>query len=238
MSSFIEEAKSIVSGRSKIGIKGIYEGKVKTIDIDLVDSFQTTHNVNISTHPIEKSPNDTYSHITDFVQTESPSARMNCILSDNLNLTSSVISLSNQAISAKEKLQILLHWQRKGTVLEILGYGTGSSAFGELISFLDKGIGALFDSELEKPEYFGIDTDVIKNVILGNISVSRKLELGNDIEVSLDVVRVFFAIPKIGKRNTLGGSSVGKSNPPQKAEAKPTQNQKKQSILTKQTRQL
>lgn len=98
MSSFIEEVKSIISGRSKIGIKGIYDGKVQTIDIDLVDSFQTTHNVNISTNPIEKSTNDTYSHITDFVQTEPPSARMNCILSDNLNLKSSVMSLSNQSI--------------------------------------------------------------------------------------------------------------------------------------------
>ena len=225
MASLINQVKSVATGRTLIGLTGFYKGNNETIDLDLVDGWSGTHTNLISSHPIEKDTNnDTYTNISDHVSVSNPVVTIDCILSYNTNLTS-----LKKSITAKEKLQTLLHWQSTGTILYLEGYGTGKSGLlKKVVSLFSDGVGALYDSEVDDPSYLGIDSDEIKNLIIGNIVVTRKPDLGNDIQLKIDVTRVKFEIPKnTTKTISVSSPSRGsKSKPAQSSSPKPTTNQK------------
>ena len=148
---------------------------------------------------------------------------MDCFIADNLNIAKSVTSLSNKAITAKEKLKIILNWQATGTILEMNGYGTGSEApkyLRKLVNVLDSGWGALLDSDLDDPYYLGVDTDLIPH--MGNLSVTRKADLGRDMELGFDLQRVKFAVSKnYSKGQSPSGNSSTNTKPAQTVEPKP-----------------
>lgn len=215
MASITNAVKSFITGRTKVGLTGSGE----TIDLDIVESFVVTHNNIVTSHPIEKDPkNDTFSNITDHVNPNIPTIKVSAILSTN------IIS----RITAKEKLEKLLQWQSIGMILKIEGYGTGNGIAGDVLkkifSILDKGWGSLYDSDLKDPHYVGIDTDIIKNVVIGNIAVTRKTDLGEDIEFTFDLQRINFAEPETytpGQTTTIKNNPVaGKGETPPKP-AKP-----------------
>ena len=54
MSSVISKAKSMFSGRETIGLTGVFEKKIVTIDIDIVKVFNSNYDVEITSHPVEK----------------------------------------------------------------------------------------------------------------------------------------------------------------------------------------
>lgn len=246
MASLVNGLKSVASGRTLIGITGIYDNKEVTVDLDLVDSWVATHSNTISSHTIEKNLQDGYSQIIDHVNVTDPVIRLSAYLSDNLNLLSSTAStvssakLTNKAVSAKEKLKYLLSWQAKGFVVKIEGYGTGGSsiaAFKKFVSFLDKGTSAFYNSDLKDANYLGLDTDIIDSLVIGSITSTRKPELGNDIEISIDIQRVKFGIPKTSKRGIATGSGSGSrataGKPPEKASTQAVKEESKISSSAK-----
>ncbi|HMV45048.1 MAG TPA: hypothetical protein PK079_25115 [Leptospiraceae bacterium] len=197
MSSIIGKAKSVFAGRETVGLTGIYQGSETTIDIDLVSSLSTTHNVTVSSHPIEKDKdNTTLNSIVDHVVTANPNVKITCIISSNLG-----------SKTAKDKLKILLAWQSLGALVKLEGYTTGGGILTKVIQTLNRGWGSAFSSELEEPHYVGIDTDLIQNLVLGNISITRKSELGEDIEVTIDLTRIQFATAQSVNRTVQKSSA-------------------------------
>lgn len=201
MSSILGKIKSAFAGRDRIGLTGIYQGSETTIDIDLVSSLSTIHNVTISSHPIEKDKdNTTLNSVVDHVVTANPSMKVTCLISSNLN-----------GKTAKDKLKILLAWQSLGALVKLEGYTTGGGVLSTLINGLNRGWGSAFESTLNDPHYVGIDTDIIQNLILGNISITRKSELGEDIDVTIDLTRVQFATAQSVNRTTQKSSGQAKA---------------------------
>ncbi len=233
MPSFINDIKSIVTGRTNIGLTGIYQNEEYTVDIDIVESWTGTHNNIVSEHPIEKDLNvDQYSNIVDHVNASQPSVGIDCIISKNYNLLK-----SKKKITEKEKLEILLFWQSTGSVLQLEGYGTPVSVTKKIIkSIANDTLTKLYEPKLNNPSYLGMDTDIIKNIVLGNIIVTRSTDLGNDIKLKLDLKQVKFAIPKTSFKNAVGNTArANNTSQPKQAVSKPVV-VKESSTLVKTTK--
>ena len=233
MASIVNKVKSLATGRSLIGITGIYNKEKYTLDLDCVESWTNTHNTTVTSHPIEKDTSqDNYSNITDHVNISEASVSLDCLLATNTNLIS-----RKKAITEKEKLQILLYWQASGSIVQLEGYGTGTEGFfKKLVGFFDKGVGALYSSTLNDPNYLGTDTDIIKNLVLGNIVVTRKSDIGTDLQIKVDLKRIKFAIPKTSFKNAVGNiARPNNTAQPTQAVAKPVV-VKESSTLVKTTK--
>lgn len=168
------------SGRERIGITGIQNGKKVTIDLNVTTAFSQSYPVTITEHPVEKDPdNPDTGNITDHVIPVSPTLGMTCTLDDDVELAS--------ITTKSEKLKTLLYWQRTGSIVKFEGYGTGG-LIGKMLSFF--GISGLFNDDLEEPLYMGLDDDVIENIAIGNIRTRRDVELGKSVELTLDLNRI------------------------------------------------
>lgn len=235
MASLINQAKSLFAGRSTIGISGVTSKKEKeTIDLDVVQMLDSSYTSTVSKHPIEKSPeSDDLNEIADMVSMNTPTLSMECILSDNLNLASSITSFSNQAVSAKDKLKNLIYFQRKGSLVTIEGYGTGGDGIiGSIISYLDRGISGLFNSDIEEEFYLGTDTDTIENIVINSLQVKRETDIGNDIKVAIGFQRIQTATAQTGFRSYSKAKPSGRGNSKRgKTKESKKQNTKKLSIL-------
>ncbi|EMI71053.1 hypothetical protein MAL08_03435 [Leptospira noguchii] len=171
---------SIFTGRERIGITGLQEGREVTIDLNVTTAFSQDYPVTITQHPIEKDPNNPDTrNISDHVIPNPPTLNLICVLSDDIGLTS-ITTIS-------EKLKTLIYWQRTGGIVKLEGYGTGG-LINKLISFL--GMDGLFNDDLEEPLYLGLDDEVIENLALGNIKNRRDIEIGKSIEVTLELKRI------------------------------------------------
>ncbi|EMO14455.1 phage baseplate protein [Leptospira santarosai] len=171
---------SIFTGRERIGITGLQEGREVTIDLNVTTAFSQDYPVTITQHPIEKDPNNPDTrNISDHVIPNPPTLNLICVLSDDIGLTS-ITTIS-------EKLKTLIYWQRTGSIVKLEGYGTGG-LINKLISFL--GMDGLFNDDLEEPLYLGLDDEVIENLALGNIKNRRDIEIGKSIEVTLELKRI------------------------------------------------
>lgn len=222
MPSYIDK---LSGGRERVTLIGLDKDKNRfELELDLVETFETTYNNQITSHAIEKDPSLPVYKITDHVIPENPSIVCNCILSDNLNL----LSLKPKTISAKDKLQMLTYWQRSGAILTLEGYTVGSGLFGKILNFFKRGIGN-FNSELEEPYYVGTVTERIENLCLGTITSRNKVELGNDIEVTLNLTRIHIA-----EARTVNRMSSSKTSIPNKGNT-PTQTVKPKKEVIKST---
>ncbi|TQE83064.1 phage baseplate protein [Leptospira noguchii] len=171
---------SIFTGRERIGITGLQEGREVTIDLNVTTAFSQDYPVTITQHPIEKDPNNPDTrNISDHVIPNPPTLNLICVLSDDIGLTS-ITTIS-------EKLKTLIYWQRTGGIVKLEGYGTGG-LINKLISFL--GMDGLFNDDLEEPLYLGLDDEVIENLALGNIKNRRDIEIGKSSEVTLELKRI------------------------------------------------
>ncbi|ASV10737.1 phage baseplate protein [Leptospira santarosai] len=171
---------SIFTGRERIGITGLQEGREVTIDLNVTTAFSQDYPVTITQHPVEKDPNNPDTrNISDHVIPNPPTLNLICVLSDDIGLTS-ITTIS-------EKLKTLIYWQRTGSIVKLEGYGTGG-LINKLISFL--GMDGLFNDDLEEPLYLGLDDEVIENLALGNIKNRRDIEIGKSIEVTLELKRI------------------------------------------------
>ncbi|EMP81464.1 hypothetical protein LEP1GSC162_0750 [Leptospira santarosai str. CBC1531] len=171
---------SIFTGRERIGITGLQEGREVTIDLNVTTAFSQDYPVTITQHPVERDPNNPDTrNISDHVIPNPPTLNLICVLSDDIGLTS-ITTIS-------EKLKTLIYWQRTGSIVKLEGYGTGG-LINKLISFL--GMGGLFNDDLEEPLYLGLDDEVIENLALGNIKNRRDIEIGKSIEVTLELKRI------------------------------------------------
>lgn len=201
MSSILGKVKSAFAGRDTIGLTGIYQGSETTIDIDLMSGFVASHNVTVSSHPIEKDKdNTTLNSVVDHVVTANPTVRVTCLISSNL-----------RGKTAKDKLKVILAWQSLGALVKLEGYTTGSGVLSTLINGLNRGWGSAFESTLNDPHYVGIDTDIIQNLILGNISITRKSDLGEDVELQIDMTRIQFATAQSVSRTSQKSSGQAKA---------------------------
>lgn len=171
---------SIFTGRERIGITGLQEGREVTIDLNVTTAFSQDYPVTITQHPVEKDPNNPDTrNISDHVIPNPPTLNLICVLSDDIGLTS-ITTIS-------EKLKTLIYWQRTGGIVKLEGYGT-SGLINKLISFL--GMDGLFNDDLEEPLYLGLDDEVIENLALGNIKNRRDIEIGKSSEVTLELKRI------------------------------------------------
>ncbi|EMY25770.1 hypothetical protein LEP1GSC115_0277 [Leptospira interrogans serovar Australis str. 200703203] len=171
---------NIFSGRERIGITGIHNGRKVTIDLNVTTAFNQNYPVTVTQHPIEKDPeNPDTGNISDHVIPTSPSMTMVAIIKEDVNLTS--------ITTKSEKLKTLLYWQRTGSIVKFEGYGTGG-LIGKMLSFF--GMSGLFNDDLEEPLYMGLDDDVIENIAIGNIRTRRDVELGKSVELTLDLNRI------------------------------------------------
>lgn len=219
MASLVKGAIALVAGREKIGLTGDYKGTKTTIDLDIVLSFSSPSTSTIAQYPIEKdASNPEPATIIDHVIPTEPTIEMDAILSDNLNLASSAVALSNKSKSAKDKLKTILYWQKMGSILTLEGYTTGKSgALSQIGNALGRGLTAFYSSKLDEPYYLGIDTDVIQNLVLSKITVKRSLELGENISTMLGLQRIKIAEAKTDSRSskkTSGTKAGGKGNTP------------------------
>lgn len=198
MASLISGVTSVLgSGRSRVALLGPNRNDFTVeIEIDLVESFDVTYSTQISTHAIEKDPNNPVGKISDHVQPENPTVSSSCILSDD------VISDT----SAKDKLKQLIFWQKSGSLITMEGYTVGSNAFGKVINTLKRGFGN-FNSDLKEPHYLGMVTDRIENIVLGNIIAKNTTDLGNDIGVTLNFSRIQIVEAKTKSRSSKSTSN-------------------------------
>ncbi|UMQ59869.1 phage baseplate protein [Leptospira interrogans] len=188
------------SGRERIGITGIQNGKKVTIDLNVTTAFNQDYPVTVTQHPIEKDPeNPDTGNISDHVIPTSPSMTMVAIIKEDVNLTS--------ITTKSEKLKTLLYWQRTGSIVKFEGYGTGG-LIGKMLSFF--GMSGLFNDDLEEPLYMGLDDDVIENIAIGNIRTRRDVELGKSVELTLDLNRIIVTEAKTvqgSKKITVKGKT-------------------------------
>ena len=207
MASAIDKLKSLVVGRTTIGLTGYYKKEKYTLDLDVVDSFTSTHNITISEHPIEKDiSQDSYSNIVDHVNAKEPVAGLDCILSTNTNF----LNIGKKSITEKEKFQILLFWHTTGSIVQLEGYGTGKTGLiKRIVGQLSSGASGFYNSKLDEPSYFGTDTDIIQNLVLGNLSLTRTTDSGTDLKVKIELKRIKFAIPKTTQKNSSANVNRG-----------------------------
>lgn len=203
----------LTGGREKIGLTGDFNGKKTTVDINVTTAYTWVSGVDITSHPIEKDDENLNVNITDHVVPKLPVISIEAILSDDLNLLSSVIdsvsnlSVQNNAVSVKDKIKILAYWQRTGALLTMEGYFVGGVG-SKILNYFKSGVGALISSEdIKEAFYAGISTDNIKGVVLGNITYKQTLSNGLDVVTNFSLQKVYYATAKIGS------SSTGKSKP-------------------------
>jgi hypothetical protein len=201
MSSLIDRGLEFFgSGRKRIGISGIYNDKETVIDVDVTTTYTLTENATVTNHPIEADTDGNLKQISDYVIPVLPTIQMDIVLSGNLGLVSgATLGLAgNDTVSLKDKVKILTYWQKTGAVLKILGYTTGSGVAGKALNALSSGVQNFFDSKEPDGFYTGLDTDVVKDVVLANIVWRRKVELGIDVEASINLQKIQRVIPKTG----------------------------------------
>lgn len=198
----------LLSGRDTIGLTGYYGGEKTTVDLDLVDAFDGSYQNSITQHPIEKDASDPdFNMIADHIEPKPANVTVKAILADKIGLLTFE--------SAKDKLKTIIYWQRTGTVVKLEGYETGAGIFGKLFSALSSGVGALFNSDLDEPFYMGTDTDVIENIVLGNMTFERNKDLGTDIRITFSVQRIHVAVAELVSRGQTSTKNVtsSKENP-------------------------
>lgn len=203
------------AGRDVIGITGILDGKKITVDLDVTSVFTVDQNVNVPQFPIEKKSGESVTMIDHIIPVE-PVISIEAIVSDNLNLFSSIgssitsLSIQNKAVSVKDKLKYLLYWQRSGSLVKMEGYTTNSTISSKLNVF-SRGLSALYTSDLESPYYVGIDTDVIENILIGNIQMKRNPSLGTDVSLVMKLHRVTITETKTTSQRKQQASSKRQS---------------------------
>lgn len=205
MSSLFDRALEVVGvGRQRIGLSGLMDGKPKTVDLDVTSSFSVSAETEVTTHPIEVSKSNPYGSITDFVIPKVRVLTLEVVLSDNLDLI-------GDSVSVKDKVKILNYWQMNGFLINLEGYTTGGVADGAL-NYVKSGISNLFSSKENDPFYFGLDTDIIQGLVIGNIQFKRVSEIGRDVSATIELKKVFFASSSESKMETKKSASPVKNN--------------------------
>lgn len=196
MSSLIGK---IAGGRTRVTLIGLDKNKEKVeLEIDLVETFEVVYNNKVSKHTVEKDANKPVPKIIDNVNPDNPTIAMNVILSDNINLDVT----KSLTTSAKDKLKTLIYWQASGSILTLEGYTVGSGMAGDILNYLKSGIGN-FNSKLDEPFYAGVITEKIENLVIGNIVSRNKLDLGHNIEVTINLERIKIADAKSTKKTNF-----------------------------------
>jgi hypothetical protein len=231
MSSLIDRGLEFAgSGRKRIGISGIYNEKETIIDVDVTTSYTLTENATITNHPIEAENDGNLQQISDYVVPSLPTIQLDIVISGNLGLKSAVsLGLAeSDSVSMKDKVKILTYWQKTGAVLNILGYTTGSNGAGKFLNALSSGVQNFFSTTEPDAFYTGLDTDVVTDVVLGNIQWKRTTEIGIDVSANITLQKIQRAIPKTGSVQTSGSGSG--SNIPKKGNTNPQKVEPKKEI--------
>jgi hypothetical protein len=216
-------------GRERVGLTGLDStGKEKTIDIDVVTAFGWTANNDVTQHPVEKDAYTQYSTISDHVIPKLPVLSMTIVLSNNLNLLSSITSFENNAISVKDKVKLMTYWQKMGSVLTLQGYTTGANAVGKILNYFKSGELSI-DSKINEALYTGLSSDVIQGLVLGNITWKQTVELGIDVEANITLQKIYFATADTSKSKTNSADKAKKVDPAKSKNQSPSN--KKKSIL-------
>lgn len=225
MASIIDSVGSAIgAGRQKIGLTGKYQGKDVTIDIDVMTSYTWMSNVEVTNHPVERDKNNPDGSISDHTIPKPPAITIDIVLSDNLNLDKNVTKFTykNQSVSIKDKVKTLSYWQRNGSILTLEGYTAGSGMLGNALNYLKTG--TAYNSNLDEIFYVGMDTDIIQNLVLGNIQWKRIPENGKDCQAQINLSRIHVAI---AKTSSIENKQI--SNAPKREDAKSANTQSAQA---------
>jgi hypothetical protein len=200
--SVIEKGlEAIGGGRRLVTLIGADKDKnLVEVEFDVIDSFKVVHNTQVSSHTIEKGEDVDLNRVSDHVINSPPVISAAGYLSDNLGI--SLSKVTNTSISAKEKLNRLLFWQKTGTLLTMEGYGQNKGALGKAISYFKTGIAGLFSSK-EDAYYFGVSSDKIVALVLSNLTPSQSNDTGSDIRIEFNLNRIQIAEAKKGVSNSV-----------------------------------
>jgi hypothetical protein len=199
--SLIEKGlEAIGGGRRLVTLIGADKDKnLVEVEFDVVDTFKVMHSTQVTSHAIEKGEDVDLNRVSDHVINSPPIITVAGYLSDNLGISLANASITNTSVSAKEKLNRLLFWQKTGTLLTLEGYGQKKGKLGKAISFIKTGIAGLFSSK-EDAYYFGVSSDKIVSLVLSNLSPSQSNDTGSDIKIDFNLNKIQIAYSKRDSR--------------------------------------
>jgi len=120
--SVFNSAKSILTGRTKIGIAAGTTTGGRAISLDVTSAFQGQYNAQLPRYPVEADPTNP-GHINDHVIQGEMSLAVTGILSGSLGLTEAIQEWEIP-MTAEMKLRKLIEFQKTGAIIKLLGYGT------------------------------------------------------------------------------------------------------------------
>ncbi|WP_167883035.1 phage baseplate protein [Leptospira barantonii] len=180
------------------------------IEINVSFDLQYTYPAEITKHTVEKEKGKTM--LTDHVIPGNRGITLSALLSSSFG----VLTLSNKTVD--EKLETLIAWQTSGTLLTLLGYGTGG-IISRVLSMLPSVFRYVEPDDPDK-RYLGRSVDEIPNLLLGDISFSESKDTGNDIPISISIFPILIAEAKTRELKSVksGGKkptkTVSKSGEP------------------------
>lgn len=189
----------IVTGRDTIALT---DGDTE-IEMNVSFDLQYSYPAEITEHTIEKEKGKTA--LTDHVIPGRRGISLKALLSSSVE----VLTLSNKTVD--EKLETLIGWQTSGTLLTLLGYGTGG-IISRVLSMLPSIFRYVEPDDPDK-RYLGRSVDEIPNLLLGDISFSESKETGNDVSIQISIFPILIAEAKTRELKTVksGGKKPAKS---------------------------
>ncbi|MBM9576957.1 hypothetical protein JWG45_07300 [Leptospira sp. 201903070] len=193
----------ILTGRDRIALTDGDDEVELNVSLDV----QYTYPAEVTQHTVEKKARMT--SITDHVIPGKRGIELNAILSSSV----SALSLTNTTVD--KKLETLVRWQSDGTLVTLLGYGTGG-IIGRILSMLPSFFRFVEPSDPDN-RYLGKSTDEIPNLLLGDVSIQETKENGDNVSVGISLFPVMIAEAKT--RELKSSKSAGKKNPQKQTKA-------------------